>query len=862
MASPQPAQPPDVPRSPEHQPEPDPINPPTDAEQISVDRGGTSLAMEAMLPLLLLPDGDTLVYIDPPPACSPPRRMVTSTIPHRIHSAKLLATGSKYFSKLFQPRVQARVAKQRGFGGGLPEGIHYLLDLTPPILEDDAIIQVTEISCPLPVRTWAWQKNVWRLPRSCIGGLDSCESAELILHAALPPLASSPEEDDDWDQRESSHLYVPAESLEGDSVDDEPHEGESSQFEDVKSQAKQMGLPVEYSAERHREGIEHLLHVLEGLSITLNTPSKMWTFFALAKVFDVPTVPTVSGYILAWFYEGNNTKFIDAHPEIAYRVACTIKSSELCRRSFVILVGDEALLYTIRSAQITPLHTFVETFSHSRIRDFLEDTEVQRIEYASKSFSDYIIDRFLHLAGAEMSWMEDNRQFQKIAQHRRQFPEDHRAVDRLIDHLKVFVRYRIYRILEKVKDPARPGDATGSWYRSFKNPDILPRLIGRSFWYNLLSLDLNLVSDIDDKLVPHATVSDIGPGLLAFKDHEKARLCNFGKPLLELETGIFNRRVESQIMKKHNPFSFHNLTINLRHSPPTPNDPSFLSDARMTADSNIHSRPLTLNQRQNSDGSTCDSVSTRSFPMFFSSPGETSLPANAASDLQDYSDTCDHMVPTKPSSSYFENTDSDKTQMKLEIEQKKFDLNGFLTHASASIRQYVRDLLFRSEYFSEANDGTETLNCLTERQLRFLPLWAGGDDDGSGGVFSENIPIMEDGGFSTPGPAIHTGSVASTEESFSDLDPFDSRSTVQGASHHATHSHISYLQSVSSVAEGSVVQVDVDVDAAASDGNSTVMMSHQSDIGDDLDMNHPDDFDNDEDNYFTNDANVHDFEIL
>ena len=45
-----------------------------------------------------------------------------------------------------------------------------------------------------------------------------------------------------------------------------------------------------------------------------------------------------------------------------------------------------------------------------------------------------------------------------------------------------------------------------------------------------------------------------------------------------------------------------------------------------------------------------------------------------------------------------------------------------------------------------------------------MPLWAGGNDDGSGGVFNDDVPLSFEG-FSTAGPKIRTGSGSSSGSS-------------------------------------------------------------------------------------------------
>jgi len=66
---------------------------------------------------------------------------------------------------------------------------------------------------------------------------------------------------------------------------------------------------------------------------------------------------------------------------------------------------------------------------------------------------------------------------------------------------------------------------------------------------------------------------------------------------------------------------------------------------------------------------------------------------------------------------------------------------------------------------------TDTLLCLSEEEWKYLPLWAGGNEDGSGGVYDATIPPAPAGaGPSGPGPSFHTGysvnSRASTEVDF------------------------------------------------------------------------------------------------
>jgi len=848
----------------------------------SIDRNET-IKRKSVVPLLLFDDGDTLVFIDPPPNDRSRSINRYSTAVHRIHSEKILNTGSKYLADLFKPRVQVRVAKQRGLHYELPDGIKYLLDLTPAILDDDAIILLTELSCPPGIRTWASLSSVWKLPSSCVGGDDICEPLTDETWQAIGP--SLPV----W----KAPLEKDIEALPEDGVIGLTDEGVGeSAFTDVSLESKPATLPVEYSPERHREGIEHVLHALEGLSITLDTPCKLWTFFAVAKVFDVATAPAISGYVLSWFFESDNTKFIEIHPEIAYRVACGIKSAELCRHAFLGIVGDEALLHLIRSANLTPFRSnYKEKIDRSRITDFLEDVEVQRIEYASKSFADDIINFFLLLAGDDMSWFRQSSEFKKLLLQKQdlEYIEDQRKVDRFTDQLKEFVRYRIYCFLQRSRDPIRSCDAVPATRMcdspvKFGPGDVLHRLIGRSFWYDLLRI--NLIGDSDfgfgSRRFPHQTISEIGLELLPFKSHERARIFFHSRQSLDMEANTLNQKFRINRKKLSDARYGHlSLTINLRQKSAIQECHGTSSSSTSASTRGSISQPdvMALRPRppvEYPDGNESDSNSMQAalscpeddlaFP--FEPPSlDESGPIEEDDDEANRWNFATNSKPVQPQSATF-TTDNTASN-----DPSQFDLTDFLVWANTYIRQSARQLIFPPERSSIQFESIDTLICLSENQLKLLPLWAGGNDDGSGGVFTDHdIPIMETGGFSAPGPAVTTSSTASTEDLFSEIGPSDSQSTVQGASHHATYSHRSYLQSVDSAdsehgvdntdimarEEDSLMEypeselimtttdeeMDFNMDGADSDSNSTVM-GHQSDFSDDTDLEESHDFNDD-----------------
>jgi hypothetical protein len=792
------------------------------------------------LPLLLFPDGDTLVYIDPAPEDGP-QCLPKPTVVHRIHSERLLATGSDYFKRRLEPRQQTRIRKQRGFANILPDGVKYFLDLTPPTLEEDAIISMTELSCPIEIRTWANSKHEWDLPHQCVGGIDETVMVEEVISPILDAWLAK---EDHEDLNQNCHFE--------DEEDEEEGEGEGEEEEGEEEEEKEgdvddemvlklprtrqrPGLPVEYSAARHRDGIEQVLHVLEGLSVTLNTPCKLWTFFAIAKIFKVATVPAVSDLISSWFYMANNTRFIEIHPEIAYRVACGIESQTLCHNAFVGLVGDEALLYLIRAGQLQPVKAWEKHFSRSRAADSLDDSERQCVEYASKSFADDVVGCFLHLAGAEMTWLADILEFQKLTQHIQNSPADKPMVLVLIQQLKSYLRFKIYRALASVGDTWRSCDSVPPPHIQddfmFRHCDLLQRIIGKKFWMGLMTLDFETsgVHDPQD----HRSIVDVGSGLPAFRGQEAAQICPIPRVWLDQRVDKFNNTVILRENAATNPQALaawragekERWTFDLNRYCPVP-----FADTAISTPGNVPSTDT-------------DALAT--------------LPFRPAAGSNDFAITnvCTHLPfrPAPPqkslaiSSSDVIEDEPGSITLNFRLEKphnlKTFNLHEFFAHVSEYVCTYSGRLILPYHAYNIPLDATSTLPCLGENQFKYLPLWAGGNDDESGGVFTDhNIPPMDIGGFSAPGPAVHTGSGASTSCSFSEINPSDSMSTVFGASHHATYSHVSDLMSVNSAEfalHDHVESVNEVLGPTFDDVESFVLSSQTA--GEDLRMNYDSD---------------------
>ncbi|KAF7593107.1 hypothetical protein BBP40_012052 [Aspergillus hancockii] len=659
--------------------------------------------------LLLLYDADTLLYIDPPPQNSYMSVLPRSTglIPHRIHSQNLLGTGSSYFKALFQPRAQARTISRRGLEGKLTNGIKYVIDLTPPSVDDDAVIFLTELSCPLGIRNWAHFFNEpWILPTARVNGEDEVELPEDKAGCASAPGANNP-------------------NLPGAPT----------------TRGKKPGLPVEYSGFRHRDGIVDVIKVLEGYVPKLDTPCKFWTFFALARLFGVATTPKIRNLILSWLYDSGNARLIENHPEIAYKIGYGIQCDYLCRDSYSVLVGEEALLLLANSNKQPSPGRPQRTF-HGRLREpLLDDDELQRIEYASKSFMEYVVDRFINLAGTEMRWLCELPTFQEIAKFIPKTQTEQSVVSALVITCKEYVRARIAQWLERGNgiwlpntDPSRDQKFSEPAYQYIYSTMRYPeRLLSRTFWQSLMSERFKS-DDFPgiDKRFWVSSISSFGGDLPAFNSQIDANLS-------PVKVGELCKIVQQ----------FNSLS----------------EDTEMIEDIYGHYNHLGSDPWRREDSYNPDTWLARLYSQ----------------------------------------------------KQGLFALESFIEEVRSYVTRYASDML---ELEGSVLMRTDTVTRLTENEFKYLPLWAGGNDDGTGGVFmDQHIPILEAGGFSTPGPHIHLGSAASTSDSISLVGTGEFESTVQGASHRPTDGYGADAVSIQSMTTSS----QKDTDAASNQQEPTAL---------------------------------------
>jgi hypothetical protein len=287
-----------------------------------------------------LVEGDTLVLIKYPndePVYDPSGFQLSFI--HRVHSKNLIATGSKIFKeKLENEWLNHRAAKKAGVFPTLPEGIQYVIDLTPPEEGDDALELTANLSCSAGIRYWYTAQSRLGVARNLVAGKDETTVRRGSVSLPTSPMKSSSQDAiDDPQVSELSQAVTsiingettgiqyrgvipdqqpggligaagasnvnraPPDRLDGGEADQYSPNVESPVIEPTQGGLTVLGDAqyngpilreeiLDYCPIRHRAGIERLLQVIEGKEPRLDSAPKVWTLAVLAKYFDCAPV--------------------------------------------------------------------------------------------------------------------------------------------------------------------------------------------------------------------------------------------------------------------------------------------------------------------------------------------------------------------------------------------------------------------------------------------------------------------------------------------------------------------------------------------------------------------------------------------
>ncbi|KAL1868758.1 hypothetical protein VTK73DRAFT_3510 [Phialemonium thermophilum] len=572
----------------------------------------------------------------------------------RIDYQKLVATGAAKIQKLLEPRQQARIRRRLNLTQ-LPEGVEFVVDLTPPAEGPDLAELMASLWLPKGTKLW-YLAGHYRPDHILATEPDytpavhgpegqprfrSRPLANQVVGSVLvlghDDKCSCPGTEDDvtapWKQREAPGIY------EG------PHVPRYREIAD-------------YCEVRHRVAILRLLRAINGADLLINSATRMWTVVQTAIDLDLTSL--IRDSVAQWFMAAPNTKFIEIYPEESFRVALALQLPDVLVASFKILVNESAIDQAVTPpSPRRPAFTWI-----GRKRGDYGDLPQDPIEHAAAAFAERIKKRLDFLLSDEVldtfdipEW-DSLKSFGAVLFHDLQQGHEvsktiqdlHILYQELTGHIKTRVIEYVYEALEPSPPPSSP-------LRKFLDAQRLHYTPA-------------------EKLVP---LDQLQKNL----NHHQRAIC---------------------------PFFWENLRYGYLQGP--------------------------------------DYVGSETWWKIESAGFEfNNAIKSSAGSLFPQDDPFTSMFSTKDGPFQF-NLKNFKIELDRQLNLFCLEVVGTETeNDSQGLPLVLSDHIIRK---------------LDENELKFLPIWAGGYDDGSGGVFQAQIPPA-DMGPSEPGPAYHTGWTVGTD---------------------------------------------------------------------------------------------------
>ncbi|PMD53334.1 uncharacterized protein K444DRAFT_635557 [Hyaloscypha bicolor E] len=750
-------------------------------------------------------EGDVLVLIRYPnnqPVFDPSGFQLSTT--HRVHSANLLATGSAIFKHKLEDEWQNhRAIKRAGLLNNLPSGIKYVIDLTPPEEGDDALALTADLSCSAGVRYWFTAQSRLGVAQSLVAGKDETnvrngpvspptsptKSNPILLHgdAQVSELSTGATSiinsettgsqyrgiiPDNGRIAFSAMFDLPANPEHGDEgptikkeVSFNKEVTEVTELLDEKMAIQQLGEEIlDYCPIRHRAGIERLLQVIEGKDPRLDSAPKVWTLAVLGKYFDCAS--TVTDYVVRWTVAEPNCRFMEVLPEAALKLGMMLQNHTLTRAGFAVLVSEEALRVGaekyVEDISIKHKRHKVNNKGLTRFGRACEDLDEDvsnLIQHAGRSFSARIELKLSKLLEKQMEWLGELPEFAKLLTFQQHVDtlvgstksaspgfiliDQKRSVDALVSSLRDYVRGRIvYRLLDNLSYQQSKDGTDHRIAERWQHPD---QLGGQCFVHDYI---YNTLSD-HERMVTRG-----------FWEMMRAMAWDTNQPTNELldqlqsNNAYYSRNLE--IAKKYGV-----EYVRMRH----------LEDR--TREVNTAMRDTTLHSSFHLGQNTAPATSKSAFmaPPTVSEMAERMSQPRQEPDipnptLDDWYEAEDRVNSggSHWTASYWEHEVMAKDTT---FGVPRFSLYEFLKEVKGHITSICSTMLGRGEH--DWSVLCDTLLCLSDEEYKYLPLWAGGMNDGSGGVFEQEIPPAEKGPIG-PGPAFHTGSTANSMASEFEFD--------------------------------------------------------------------------------------------
>ncbi|KAG8527543.1 uncharacterized protein KY384_007695 [Bacidia gigantensis] len=668
---------------------------------------------------LTLPDindaeGDTWVFIDPP--SRQPEQTEADLERYAIHLAKpflmkseKLIHASPMFKEMLGSTRQFRTIRRRGLVNKLPNFVKFVLDLTPPAEGEDAVYLTASLCCSEGIRFWYQASEIWNVSDSMVGGKDEYSATRAI-------------------------------------------------------ESPSSGSPLEYSPIRHRSAIERVLAAIQGVNYHLDSAVKVWTTIIVADYFGITsrTCTDLTDSIVTWLRAEPNSHFIEVNPEATLRIATAIQNEDLARDAFAILVGEEALDSIARRHERQ--HT---TFG--RRKDELPEMWLQPIEYASKSLVERTAHDFEKLRLQENSvWFDDLPSIKRLNNFAD--PELQRLAIELKDRLKERVTMQIDDGL------TAPLTAAETGFVPRKGVHILPRQTSLKVVSGLRHQERILSRDFWNRLRDETRITSTGyvtpyrPYLQGAGANERAASDAESRRMLMSMVKVIVRNGQDHLEYLHR---LHSFVQGDGATTTSGSDERNADDDKDMMDEMVELYPLLGNDLPNRDTKpNFRGIEEAERPSHLEVPWIKTLEYGshplespvAISNLKIQTPAWD--------------IDERKDLKDLNGEFRSptfFDLETFAFEVSLHLISVAEGKLALADIttrrFPYLPELIGTLTSLSDSEWRYLPMWAGGFDDGTGAVFSDDpTEAIPDAAFSTPGPSVHTGDSTYSASSFGDFD--------------------------------------------------------------------------------------------
>jgi hypothetical protein len=469
--------------------------------------------------------------------------------------------------------------------------------------------------------------------------------------------------------------------------------------------------------------------------------------------------------VLTWTIAEPNCQIMEILPEIVLRMGYALENPKLTRSAFVILVSEEA--FRIASSKPSSLARGSSTHNNEstlfgRSREALDEDLVNAIQHAGRSFAEKIESIVEDLMDPKMRWLEQLPDFAVLDKFDRflegnkyllqnEFEDSKDAIMNLRSLLIDFVRGRI---LWCALQPLNEVQAKDALNHRFAENYIAPpatefrdiydglteheRYVTRFFWQNVNYLDWSSNGCQSNLLYdkPH-------PKRFTFEQQQVKFAKTHGIKSIfrdEIERAAFwyNRVVRNATD------TVRSMRERLGLSPSEPWPTVSTRKPSVTKINNeLEKFSLSdVSEKAESFWSEFDEVTSQGDTHPLLEPQPVSDP--------------DPRLISDPQPS-----------VALEYFHHHINVSSLFINIEKQLSMLCYKMISKGEQDWSAL--CDTLLCLDENEYKYLPLWAGGMDDGSGGVFEEMIPPANKGPIG-PGPSYHTGStlnsVASSEMDF------------------------------------------------------------------------------------------------